>query len=153
MVWPTLGSRMAKEWVSSFLAAQQHIIGHFSAMTAKEQNRTEATESFTPCSNKNGDTKLNAVPLLSNLNRFLKFLNRLILQEICNKAITKDIITPCIHCHTTRRRATGFEFQRLCDKHNVQIAHVTLTTPLSGNIFHRQGGICYRKSMYKIWSL
>ena len=27
--------------------------------------------------------------------------------------------------------------------YNVQIAHVTLTTPLSGKIFHRQGGTCY----------
>ena len=34
--------------------------------------------------------------------------------------------------------------------HNVEIAHVTLTTPLSGNIFHRQGGTCYGKSMYQI---
>ena len=25
-----------------------------------------------------------------------------------------------------------------------------LTTPLSGKIFHRQGGTCYGKSMYKI---
>ena len=93
MVWPSLGSR-----------------------TAKEQNRTEATKSFTQRSNKKGDNKLIAVTLLSNLNRFLKFLNRQIIQEICNKAITKDPTTPCIYCHTTRRRSTGFESQRLCDK-------------------------------------
>ena len=27
-----------------------------------------------------------------------------------------------------------------------------LTTPLSGNIFHQQGGTCYGKSVYQIWS-
>jgi len=37
---------------------------------AEEQNGTEATESFTPCFNKKGGTKLIAVTLLSNLNRF-----------------------------------------------------------------------------------
>ena len=59
----------------------------------KEQNRTEATETFTPCSNIKGDTNLIAVILLSNLNRFLKFLNRQILRVICNKAIIKDPTT------------------------------------------------------------
>jgi len=28
--------------------------------------------------------------------------------------------------------------------------HLTLTTPLSGKIFHRQGGTCYGKSIYQI---
>ena len=31
--------------------------------------------------------------------------------------------------------------------------HLTLTTPLSGKIFHRHGGTCYVKSRYQIWSL
>ena len=93
MMWPTLGST-----------------------TAEEQNTTEATVSFTSCFNKKGDTKLIAVTLLSNLHRFLKFLNRQIFHEIFNKAITKNLSTPCIFCHTTRRRATGCESQRLCDK-------------------------------------
>jgi len=55
--------------------------------------RTEATETFTPCSNIKGDTNLIAVILLSNLNRFLKFLNRQILRVICNEAIIKDPTT------------------------------------------------------------
>ena len=28
--------------------------------------------------------------------------------------------------------------------------HVTLTMPLSGKIFHQQGGTCYGKSVYQI---
>jgi len=31
--------------------------------------------------------------------------------------------------------------------------HLTLTMPLSEKIFHRQGGTCYGKSMYQVWSL
>ena len=30
--------------------------------------------------------------------------------------------------------------------------HLTLTTPLLGKSFHRQGGTCYGKSMYQMWS-
>ena len=33
---------------------------------------------------------------------------------------------------------------------NIEIAHVTLTTPLSEKIFHRQGGTCYGKSVYQV---
>ena len=36
---------------------------------------------------------------------------------------------------------------------NSKTGHLALATPLSGNIFHRQGGTCYGKSMYQIWSL
>ena len=36
--------------------------------------------------------------------------------------------------------------------HNVEIAHVILTTPLSVKIFHLQGGTCYGKSVYQIRS-
>ena len=75
MVWPTLGSR-----------------------TDKEQNRTEQKQQsdlhHVP---KNGDSRLIAVTPLSNLIRFLKFVNRQIFQEICKKAITEDHITPCIY--------------------------------------------------------
>jgi len=34
--------------------------------------------------------------------------------------------------------------------YNVEIVHLTLTTPFSENIFHRQGGTYYGKSMYQI---
>ena len=54
--------------------------------------RTEQKQqSFTSYSNKKRDTKLIAVTLLSNLHRFLKFVNRQILQEICNKAALLNI--------------------------------------------------------------
>ena len=33
---------------------------------------------------------------------------------------------------------------------NSKTVRVTLTTPFSGNIFHRQGGTCYDKSMDQI---
>jgi len=36
---------------------------------------------------------------------------------------------------------------------NSKTGHLTLTTPLSGKIFHLQVGACYDKSMYQIWSL
>jgi len=36
---------------------------------------------------------------------------------------------------------------------NSKTGQLTLTTPLSGKIFHRQGGTCCGKSMYQISSL
>ena len=36
---------------------------------------------------------------------------------------------------------------------NSKTGHLTLITPFSGKIFHRQDGTCYGKSMYQIWSL
>jgi len=36
---------------------------------------------------------------------------------------------------------------------NSKTGYLTLTTPLLGNIFHRQGGTCYGKLMYQIRSL
>jgi len=36
---------------------------------------------------------------------------------------------------------------------NSKTGYLTLTTPLSGKIFFRQGGTCYGKQMYQISSL
>jgi len=35
----------------------------------------------------------------------------------------------------------------------LKTGYLTLITPLSGKIFHRQGGTCYVKSMYQLGSL
>jgi len=35
---------------------------------------------------------------------------------------------------------------------NLKVGHVTLTTPLSGTICHRQAGTCYDKPTHQIWS-
>jgi len=56
-------------------------------------------------------------------------------------------------------RCTKFEFSsvirwgEITRGVNYKTVCLTLTTPLSGNIFHRQGWTCYGKSMYQIWSL
>ena len=35
---------------------------------------------------------------------------------------------------------------------NSKIGHVTLTTPFSGTVCHRQAGTCYHKAAHQIWS-
>ena len=79
---------------------------------------------------------------------------------MCNKHVHSTMTRPSrFHCliglgvinkPTTVELCISRVYRRLAVAKNVEIAHVTLTTPLSGKIFHRQGGTCYGKSMYEI---
>jgi len=62
--------------------------------------------------------------------------------NVINKPTTVELCISPVY-----RRLAVAKFFKV---YNVEIARVTLTTPLSGNIFHGQSGTCYGKSMYQI---
>ena len=83
---------------------------------------------------------------------------------ICKSASrSRQITTPAPHhsvflqagCPSCRptNSVKALKVEKLHEVQNSKTVLLTLTTPLSGNIFHRQGGTCYGKSLYQIGSL